>query len=229
MDFTRIRKTALRIFIAFLAFTALISIVFIFGEEFGDIQVRILMTSFTISISSICAMSCAAFIERRKMVNLGLTGMTVSVLTGLLVITVIWIDPNNDIFYKLIASMIAASLSFAHAFLLMLPELDKKHEWVQQSAAITITLLLTMIISMIWWEVENEFIFRMLGAVAIVVGLQTLVIPILLKLKSSPDSVSNADETVSEGSTSELHLTHLQGDMYRDDKGKTYEVNPKGD
>lgn len=216
MDFTEIRKLLLRFFIGFLVLTALIAIVVVFSNEFGDLQQRILATTFTISIGSICSMSCAAFIERKKMVELGLTGLITSAITVILLILLIWASLEDEFWIKLIGSLITASFAFAHAFLLALPELEKQHKWVQAVTAGSIFILAVQIIVAIWMELENVTYFRIMAAVGILVGLETLTIPILLKMKS--------DDTEDGGNSKRLELFELDDGHYRDAEGKRYRV-----
>ena len=69
MDYSEIRKLALKIFIGFLGLTAVIAIISVLAGQFGELQWKILGTTFTISAASICSMSCAAFIEKKKILK----------------------------------------------------------------------------------------------------------------------------------------------------------------
>ena len=215
MDFTGIRKLLLKFFIGFLVLTALIAIVVVFSNEFGDLQQRILATTFTISIGSICAMSCAAFIERKKMVTLGLTGFITSAITAFLLILLIWSSMEDKFWVKLIGSLITASFAFAHAFLLALPELEKQYKWVQSVTAVSIFILAVQIIIAIWMELEDITYFRIMAAVGIMVGLETLTIPILMKLKTDDESSKKQ----------RLELTKMENGLFRDSSGNVYRVD----
>ena len=216
MDFERIRKLLLKFFIGFLVLTAVIAIVVVFSNEFGELQQRILATTFTISIGSICAMSCAAFIERKKMMVVGLSGLITSAITVVLLLLVIWASLIGYTWVKLIGSLITASFAFAHSFLLALPELEKRHKWVQAVTALSICILALQIIFAIWLELENVTYFRIMAAVGIVVGLETLTIPILMKLKTDENDKSDQAER--------LELFRIDEQKYRDSAGKVYRV-----
>lgn len=218
------RRTALWVFIIFLSLTALIAIVSVFGEEFGDLQIRILGTSLTISISSVCAMSGAAFIERNKMKEVGLAGIGCSVLAALLLMVMIWGDPNSDVFLKTTSSFVILALGFAHGFLLALPDLDEKHRWVQHLTFVTIALLAGFLLVLLWGEIDNNFVFKTLAAVSIIAGLETLVIPMLMKMKrKDPEMPIEGDDFYYH---EELHLQHIEGERYRDhESGKEYIVS----
>lgn len=213
MDYSEIKKLFLRGFIGFLSLTALVAILSVFYQDFGTIQQRILASTFTISIASICAMSCAAFMERHSWIQLGMAGIISSVLSAILLLLGIWLVLESVIFFKIIVTLVTTSIAFAHAFLLALPELAKKHFWVQQATALTIGILAVQIIVAVWFELQIAIYYQFLAVVAIVVGLETLIIPILLKLKGSGDENSK-----------ELHLKQVSDDLYEDVAGNTYKI-----
>lgn len=216
MNYSEMKGHFLKSFIGFLILTAVIAIITVISGEFGDIQARILGTTFTISIASICAMSCAAFIEKRNFKVVGITGIAFSLLSAILIIAEIWGSVGSNLYYKIIFTSVACAFSFAHGLLLFLPQLDTDREWVQQAAAITITVLLAQIIFWIWLEIEHTIYFRMMTVIAILVGLETLVIPILMKLKKGN---SEQKET--------LELENVDGHIYKDASGKLYDVREK--
>lgn len=213
MNYSKVKNIFLRGFIGFLVLTALVAIVAVFSESFGETQKRILATTFTISIASICAMACAAFIERRELVTLGMAGIASSALAGGLLLLGIWNLLESNISFKITATFITISVAFAHAFLLALPELDKRYRWFQPVTAITIGLLAIQIIVALWTETESMIYYQSLAVVAILTGLETLVTPILFKLRGEEKEQAQ-----------ELHLTLIDGNHYKNESGDKYEV-----
>jgi hypothetical protein len=213
MDYKAFRKLSLKVFIGFLAFTALIAIVSVLSGDFGDVQLKILATTFTISAASICSMSCAAFIEKSKLRSLGLSGILLSVAAAILLIIGIWPEIKSDEYRKITFTLITSAVAFAHAFLLVLPELDDRQKWVQTVSSCSIGILAVQIVVAVWGEIENEDYYRLLAVVAIIVGLETLVIPILMKLRKGNGKKREL-----------LILEHLEGETYRDSTGKIYNV-----
>ncbi len=183
MNYTEAKKVFLKLFIGFLSLTALVAIFSVLIGEFGDIQVKILATTFTISTASICSMSCAAFIEKRKKSALGIAGIICATISAALVIAAVWIELEGEVFWKSAITFIVLSIALAHAFLLVLPDLDLKHRWTQKASSIGIGLLSLQIVGAVWAEIDNEAYYRLLAVVSIVVVLFTLVVPILMKMK----------------------------------------------
>ena len=100
MNYKEIRRFSLIVFIGFLILTALIAIVSVLSGTFGDIQWKILGTTFTISAASICSMACAAFMEKKKQVPVGMAGIALCVITAALVIIGMWPEINCDEYWK---------------------------------------------------------------------------------------------------------------------------------
>lgn len=217
MDFKKIRAFLLRAFIGFLGLTALVAIVCLLSGEFGDVQMKILATTFTISAASICSMSCAAFIEKRKSIKLGLSGIALSVAAAALAIIGMWPEIQSDAFWKTAATLGVLAIAFAHAFLLVLPDLDRSHKWLQPVSSASIGVLALQIIIAVWCEIDEEGYYRLLGVVAIIVTLETLVVPILMRLKKKAAQIAER-----------LVLERLDGDLYRDAAGNRYRVKALG-
>jgi len=213
MDFTGIRKLSLKVFIGFLALTALIAIISVLSGDFSEIQLKILATAFTISAASILSMSCAAFIEKRKLIRLGLSGIFLSAAGAILLIVGIWPEIDSEEYWKTTITLIVSAIAFAHAFLLFLPELDDKQKWVRTVSSVSIGILAVQIVVAVWGEIENEDYYRLLAVVAIIVGLETLVVPTLMKLRRGNGKKREV-----------LILENVEGKMYKDSTGKVYNV-----
>ena len=131
MDYTEARRLALKAFLGFFGLTALIAIVSVLAGEFGKLQGKILATTVTISAASICSMSCAAFIEGKKLARFGLCGIVLSVCAAVLVMVGVWPEIESERYWRTTFTFGVAAIAFAHAFLLCLPELDDRQKWVQ--------------------------------------------------------------------------------------------------
>ena len=213
MDYAAIKSLFLKIFLGFLGLTAIIAIISVLSGEFGKLQGKILATCFTVSAASICSMSCAAFVEKKRRVQLGLAGICLSIVSAILVIVGIWTETDSDAYWKTTSTFIVAAISFAYAFLLTLAELEEKYRWVQRVFCVSIGVLAIQIVIAFWGEIEAEGYFRALAVVAIVVGLQTLAIPILAKMRKG-----NGEQR------ERLVLEKMAGDIYRDATGKNYQL-----
>lgn len=215
MDYRAAKKLSLKLFIAFLGFTALVAIVAVLRGDFGELERKILTTTATISAASICSMGCAAFVDRRGYVALGLVGIGLSIVTAFLVSAGAWEAFDGDGYWRATGVVATLAVAFPHAFLLTLPDLSRSHRWIQLTAVILIGVLALQIVVAIVGEIDSSLYFRTLTAVAILVGLTTLIVPILVKLRR-----------VAEATRAKLVLVKERGDIYRDDRGRFYRVAP---
>jgi hypothetical protein len=213
MDYGEIRKISLKVFIGFLGLTALIAIITLLSGKFRWFQWRVLGTSLTITAASVCAMSCAAFIEKKKQVLLGMTGIVLCVSAAILLIAGMWTEVENEVCWKVTMTLGVLGAGFAHAFLLFLPDLGDRYKWVQPASSVTIGILALLIVAFVWHQFKNDLYFRVLAAVAIIVSLETIVIPILMKLRktTTPDR-------------RKLVLEKIDDDIYRDSEGNEYKL-----
>jgi Na+-transporting NADH:ubiquinone oxidoreductase subunit NqrB len=213
MNYTKITRLSLKLFIGFLVLTALIAMITVLTGKFGKIQMKILATTFTISAASICSMSCAAFIDKKKLLRLGLLGILLTISAAILLIAGLWSEFDSKIFAKIMLTLIVSAVAFAFAFLLVLPELNNRHKWVQLVSSVSIGILALQIVVAVWGDIKNDWYYRLLAFVAIIVGLDTLVIPILMKLQKGAELKN--DKVV---------LERVDGDVYRDTAGRKYRL-----
>ena len=215
MAYKELRRFSLIVFIGFLILTALIAIVSVLSGTFGETQGKILVTTLTISVASIGSMACAAFIEKKRQTPVGLAGIILCVVTAIGVIGGIWPETENEVYWQATATCGVLAVAFAHAFLLALPVLDDRQKWVQPVSSVSIGLLAVLIIIMIWFQNDKweDVYLRGLAVVAILVGLETLVIPILMKLRKG--------QTLQR---KKLIIENIEGDLYTDAAGRKYHV-----
>ncbi len=213
MNYTRLTKTALRVFLGFLGLTAVIAIVSVLGGEFGELQAKIIGSTFTISAASICSMSCAAFIAGKNKSVIGLSGMGLAVVAALLLIAGIWPEISSETYWKTTASLGVSAIACAHGFLLILPNLGNGKKWVQTLSFLSIALLALMVIAAMWGDIGAEVYYRFMAAVGIVVGLETVSLPILMKLSKGAPQIRER-----------LMLEQLEDDIYIDSAGKRFQL-----
>jgi len=216
MNYIKIKRLSLKVFIGFLGLTALIAVISVLTGTFGKIQMKILATTFTISAASICSMSCAAFIDKKKLVQLGLLGILLSVSAAIMLIIGMWWEIRSDVGEKVTITLSVFAVAFAFAFLLVLPKLDDRQKWVQKVSSVSIGILALQMVIAVWLEGYiklNDWYYRLLAVVAIVVGLETIVIPILMKLRKGD-----------ERKIDRIILEKIEGDVYRDPAGKKYRL-----
>jgi hypothetical protein len=192
-----LRRLFLYLLIGSIGLSALIGIgVLLFGN-FGSVEVRVLFTTLTVTVTSIFGLACGAYLETGRGRYLPITGIALSIVAALMCFLIIWdVLDDNEVFIKsfLTATMIAAACS--HLSLLSLARLDKKFSWTRIAAVACVVLLCAILLYILWFEPEgdSDLIYRILGVLGILVASITVVTPILHKL-SSKDGESEKIDT----------------------------------
>lgn len=189
------------------------AIVSLLTGEFGGTQIKILLTTLTISGASICGMACAAFIEKRGNVSPGGAGIACAFAAAVLSTYGMWSEVNSETYWKATVSLIVAAAAFAYCLLLFIPTLVPSYRWCQTGASLFISLLALQIIVAVWGEIDDANYYRLLGVVTVLGVLLTLMVPIGARLGSLK---AKGIDT--------LRLSHDTEDIYRDSAGQRYRV-----
>ena len=167
--------------------TALVAIVTVLSGQFGDFQVKVIITTSVISAASICVMSCAAFIEKRGMNPFCFLGIISALAAAALLIFGVWNETDSDQYWKSAITVSIIAIALAQIFLLLLPNLAGKYRWTQVLFVFFISILAVQIIYALWAEVDNDIYYRGVIVVAILVVMMTLIIPVCSKLQGKQD------------------------------------------
>ena len=179
----KLKRLSLWAFIGFLVVTAIVAIVAVVSGDFGDFESKVLITSLIISGASVCVMAYATFAERSGRVRVGQVGVALTVVAAALLLVGMWSERGEDEFWKATLTLLILAVGLAYALLLLLPELKGRQRWIHTTSSLSIGTLATMMIVAIWVELSEGWYIRLLAVVAILVALQTLVIPVLMWLR----------------------------------------------
>ena len=209
-----VRKMSLYSFIGFLALSALFAIVCVIRGEFGEFEVKVLVTTLVIAAGSICSLCCSAYAGRTHNTWPALGGIGVATLAGALLILGVWMEIESEPYWKDTAVLGVLAAACAHALALLALRLKPEQRWLQVVTSVNIALLALVISSMILGEVDNEDVLKVVVVLAILAALGTLVVPILSRLaRAQPDQPR-----------AELLLTPRDDGTYEDKHGRVYTV-----
>ncbi|KZN30526.1 hypothetical protein N480_06095 [Pseudoalteromonas luteoviolacea S2607] len=216
-----LKKTALRASVGFLLFSALFAMYVVLVGQFGQFEINVLLSTLSISIASMCAMACAAYIEKTTSKTIGSLGMGLSAFSLILMLLLIWDLLNHDSYWLLSWSSFVVAFAIAHALLLNLPPLSTNHMWLRLLANGSIALLAALVVFLIWQhDVASDAYFRVMVVDGIAIALVTLLIPIFSKL----DHKTNTETQKTFDVAQSIHLTHLKDDIYIDEDGAQYKL-----
>jgi hypothetical protein len=180
------KRLFLYLFIASVSLSALIGIGVILFGNFGDREVRVLMTTLTITVTSILGLACGAYLERKNSL-LPVAGIIVAVIAALLWLVVIWSKgrPPGEGYIKTTVTLTVLACACSHLSLLSMAQLEKKFAWARPVAHFLIWSLAGFIIIVVWAEpADYEVISRIMGVLAILVAVVTIVTPVFHKLSA---------------------------------------------
>lgn len=199
MKVLHVRVLSLKLLIGSVTLSALIGIgVLLFGD-FGQFEVRVLMTTMTVAVTSIFGLACGAYLETGRGRIVPFLGIAFSVIAALMSFLIIWnILDDSEPFIKsfVTATMLAAVCS--HLSLLSLARLDKRFAWSRIAAFVCVWLLVAVLLYIIWFEPhgDSDLIYRILGILGILVTSITVVTPVLHKLSSDETDVQKIDAEI---------------------------------
>ena len=146
-----LRKTFLYVLIGSVAVSAVFGIAVILFGDFGEFEVRVLMTTLTVAVTSILGLACGASIETGRGRNMPIAGIILSILAALGMLLIIWdaLD-DNETFIKSTLTLVTLAVACSHLCLLRLARLDCRFEWSYLVAFICDWLLAAIILYLMW-------------------------------------------------------------------------------
>jgi len=194
-----VRRTTVIVIIVTVAISAVLGIVMLLTGGWGDVQGRILGTTFAIAVFAVTALCHLVQVDRPLRV-VGFAGIAASVLALIPILIIIWADVwsfDGDAYLWLMKAfalfgILAGSLAQANLLLLLAQRRKPVVRVVLVIALVFIAILAVMILLPILsdgripgWD-DGEWYWRLFGVVAIIDALCTIVLPVLgLVLKDS--------------------------------------------
>lgn len=193
------RRIFLYLLITSVGLSALIGIGVILFGNFGEIEVRILFTTLTITVASIFGLACGAYLESGRARYLPIVGIVLSILAALMCFLIIWnVLDDSETFIKIFVTTLILAAALSHISLLSLANLDRKYSWTRVAAVACSALLCAVLLYIIWFEPEGEsdLIYRILGVLGILLASLTVVTPVLHKLSSHQEDDAKIDAEI---------------------------------
>jgi hypothetical protein len=199
MQNLNLKKFFLYLLIASVAASALLGIGVILLGNFGDFEIRILMTTVTVTVTSILGLACGAFLETKRGEIVPLAGIVSAVLSGALWIVIIWANfSEGEFFIKFLASLTLLAVACSHLSLLSLARLDPKFGWSRTAAQISIWSLTAVLLILIWTktDLDDNWLARLIGVLSIVIAALTVMTPVFHKLSGQKSETEAIDEEI---------------------------------
>ncbi|MBV9214556.1 MAG: hypothetical protein JO053_00120 [Acidobacteria bacterium] len=213
-----LRRLFLYTFVGSVCASALIGIgILIFGS-FGELEVKVLLTALTVTVTSILGLACGAYFEARGARILPLIGITLAAIAAVMWMFVIWADSNQgDYFVRGLLSITVIATACSHISLLSLARLDPRFFWLRIAAHATVWPLAALIVFLIWDSnlIGEEITGRVTGVLAILVGVTTLLTPLFHWLSSHEPTEAAIDAEIDKLKIKLAELERLKSSMHK--------------
>ncbi len=199
MDSINIRRIFLYSLIASVVLSAVIGIGVVLFGDFGQTEIRVLMTTLTVTMTSILGLACGAYFETGRGRVLPLAGIIFSLAAAVMSFLIIWdVLDDSETFIKSFVSVTLLAAASSHLSLLLLARLDRRFAWSRVASFICVGLLTAVLLFITWLQdpVSDETTARILGVLSILVASLTVMTPVFHKLSNAETNVDAIDEEI---------------------------------
>lgn len=186
-----LKKRLMALMVLSLALAAVLGVGAILTENLGIVASKILFSTLVISGVSMLSLAPSIQLERNRNHGLALLGIGSAIVSGLLLLFMIWAERGNDAVLKTTFSMCLAATGLSHASLLLLASLSNRFRPVLFAALALTGAFVGQLVFSIWGEVEPEW--RILSINAILLLSSSLAVPILHRMSKLDHASSDAD------------------------------------
>jgi hypothetical protein len=208
-----LRRLFLYLLTASFGLSALVGIAVLLFGGFGLIEVRVLMTTLTVTVTSVFGLACGASLSAARGRYVRIAGIVLSIAAALLCFLIVWnVLDDSRTFVKAFLTTTVLATACAYLSLLSLARLDRRFSWTRTAAVICIALLCGLLIYILWFEPhgESDLVYRALGILGIVLASITVVTPILHKLSSAGDNIEAIDREIADLEARLRRLRHTR-------------------
>ena len=182
-------RMALRVLIGAVGISAVLGILALVQRDLDGWSGKTLGTTIFVSAAALLIMANAAGLERRSVGYLLISGMgLLAALAALPVfLAALWLDVDDDDWYRYAASLEVISVFAGHSSLLSLRQLSAQYRWLKPIATLLGVALVPLIIGIIWDQDLGSGKLRAAGVLSILLLSVTILIPILSRLVALDD------------------------------------------
>ena len=166
---------------------ALLGIILVLRDNWGWLEIRVMMTTIVVAVTSICGLACDLSRLPRGLNLKPRVGLISTLIAALLVLLQIWDLVGDQLFEKLPVSAVIFAVASVHICLLSIAKLTGRYRWVTFIATQLIYGLAGILIALILFEIDAGEMWKFIAALTIVVAALSLVIPILHRVCKSDD------------------------------------------
>ena len=193
------KRAFLYLLIVSVGLSALIGIAVLIVGNFGEFEIKVLLTTVTVTVTSILGLACGAYLETRRGRVIPIAGIIIAVVSCVLWIVLVWHGTVHEDFYaQILMSLTLLSATCAHISLLSLASLDRRFMWSRYAFYIADWTLTAYLLFLIWNDkwIDSDSTPRIIGVLSIIVAALTLVTPIFYKLSADEATTTSIDAEI---------------------------------
>lgn len=190
------RRGVLRAFLVSIAVSALLGIGALLIGEFSSFEVKVLLTSFSISAGTLGVLCGAALLEAKGLTFPSVPTMALSGLATALAVLGMWGEVDSEGHWKLTAITAIFTAAGAQSSLIGLANLDASQNRARIAAAGGGLMLAVIASAMIIGEADDEGIMRLLAALSIFTAAATLSVPVFHRMNAGKPAPASGGEPV---------------------------------
>lgn len=161
---------------------AFLGVLIVLRGQYNWIEIRVILTTMTLAGASLCGLTSDLARVPRRRNYLPNSGLVLTLVTTLMLLFGIWLEPREEGVWKAIVILTTATVSTVHVSLLSLVSLPRKFKWIQWVAWQLIFGLFALISIAIVFELDSEAVFRTILTVAILDVAATLLVPLMHRI-----------------------------------------------
>jgi hypothetical protein len=196
-DVSALKRPLLYLLAGSVVIGAALGIFLVLRGQWGWIEVRVILTTITLAVASLCGLACDHSRVARGWNVLPRLGLTLTLLATVAILGIIWLDDtlDEDWFVKTAVCLAVWAVATVHVCLLSIVWLAPRFRWVFFLAQQVIFGLAALISAMLIWEIEGARMFQFVAVVSILDAALTLLIPLLHRISRTERSGESAQVT----------------------------------
>lgn len=179
------KRPLLYCLVASVALGTLLGIAIVLRGKWGWFEIRVILTTLTVAVASLCGLACDLSRTPRGANLLPRGGLVLTFFSAVMILLAVWVEIDAEWYWKSTACISIVAIATVHVCLLSIARLAGRFAWVYFIACQVIFGLALLLCVMIVWEIDQDALFRLVVALAIVAAGMTLVIPLLHRISKS--------------------------------------------
>lgn len=199
MQKLNIKRLFLYLLIGSISVSAFLGVSIILFGNFGEIELRVLLTTLVVAVISILGLACGACLEAKRRKILPYAGIASSIIAGTIWIAIIWVkEGGGEFIFKFVTSVTILAVALSHLSLISLARLDQRFRWAIYAIFSVVGILVAFLFGLIWAtdSFSNEATYRLLGVLTILSTALTIVVPVFHKLSDNLDEGKLIDDEI---------------------------------